>query len=54
MRIPRRVRIPSVALMTDMTNSTDRRVTANLGLTLDGRYNGPGGPADFDAFIPSR
>jgi len=35
-----------------MTNSTDRRVTANLALTLDGRYNGPGGPADFGAFVP--
>jgi dihydrofolate reductase len=35
-----------------MTNSTDRRVTANLALTLDGRYNGPGGPDDFAAFIP--
>jgi dihydrofolate reductase len=46
------VRIPSVALMTDTTNSTGRRVTANLALTLDGRYNGPGGPADFAAFIP--
>ena len=27
-----------------MSNSTGRRVTANLSLTLDGRYNGPGGP----------
>ncbi len=52
MRMPGHVRIPSVALMTDMTNSTGRRVTANLALTLDGRYNGPGGPADFAAFIP--
>ncbi|MDA0636919.1 dihydrofolate reductase family protein [Nonomuraea sp. MCN248] len=35
-----------------MTHSTDRRVTANLTLTLDGRYHGPGGPADFAAFAP--
>lgn len=52
MRIPGRVRTPSVPAMTDMTNSTDRRVTANLALTLDGRYNGLGGPADFGAFVP--
>ncbi|MFD8531094.1 dihydrofolate reductase family protein [Streptosporangium canum] len=35
-----------------MTDSTGRRVTANLSLTLDGRYNGPGGPSDFGAFAP--
>jgi dihydrofolate reductase len=35
-----------------VTNSTGRRVTANLALTLDGRYNGPGGATDFGAFIP--
>ncbi|MFJ4773153.1 dihydrofolate reductase family protein [Streptomyces uncialis] len=35
-----------------MTDSTCRRVTANLALTLDGRYNGPGGPGDFSAFAP--
>lgn len=35
-----------------MTNSTDRKVTANMALTLDGRYNGPGGPDDFAAFVP--
>ncbi|MGI5269653.1 dihydrofolate reductase family protein [Nonomuraea sp. CA-218870] len=35
-----------------MTRSTDRRVTANLNLTLDGRYHGPGGPGDFAAFAP--
>jgi dihydrofolate reductase len=35
-----------------MTSSTGRRVTANLALTLDGRYHGPGGPADFGAFVP--
>lgn len=35
-----------------MTGTTSRRVTANLSLTLDGRYNGPGGPGDFSAFAP--
>jgi dihydrofolate reductase len=35
-----------------MTSSTDRKVTANLALTLDGRYHGPGGPADFGAIVP--
>lgn len=35
-----------------MTNSTDRRVTANMSLTLDGRYHGPGGPGDLGAIIP--
>ncbi|GGO72947.1 dihydrofolate reductase family protein [Nonomuraea cavernae] len=35
-----------------MTSSTGRKVTANLSLTLDGRYNGPGGPGDFSAFAP--
>ncbi|WP_086559119.1 dihydrofolate reductase family protein [Streptomyces africanus] len=34
-----------------MTNSTGRKVTANLGLTLDGRYNGPGGPGDAGAIV---
>lgn len=29
-----------------------RTVTANLSLTLDGRYNGPGGPADLSAIVP--
>jgi dihydrofolate reductase len=38
--------------MTAVTNSTDRKVTANLALTLDGRYNGPAGPQDFGAFVP--
>jgi dihydrofolate reductase len=33
-----------------MTNTNSRKVTANLTLTLDGHYNGPGG--DFNAFIP--
>jgi dihydrofolate reductase len=27
-------------------------VTANLALTLDGRYNGPGGAADLGAIVP--
>ncbi|WP_131740870.1 dihydrofolate reductase family protein [Actinomadura roseirufa] len=31
---------------------TGRKVTANLSLSLDGRYHGPGGPADFGAFVP--
>lgn len=31
---------------------TDRLVTANLSLTLDGRYHGAGGPGDFGAFAP--
>jgi len=35
-----------------MTNSNARRVTANMSLTLDGRYNGPGGPADLSAIVP--
>jgi dihydrofolate reductase len=30
----------------------DRKVTANLSLTLDGRYNGPGGPGDLGAIVP--
>ena len=28
-----------------------RRVTANLSITLDGRYHGPGGPADMGAIV---
>ncbi|WBQ02562.1 dihydrofolate reductase family protein [Kribbella sp. CA-293567] len=31
---------------------TDRLVTANLNLSLDGHYNGPGGPGDLSAIIP--
>ncbi|HEY7594452.1 MAG TPA: dihydrofolate reductase family protein [Actinophytocola sp.] len=31
---------------------TGRKVTANISLTLDGRYNGPGGPADLGAIVP--
>ncbi|WP_370965904.1 dihydrofolate reductase family protein [Amycolatopsis sp. cg9] len=30
---------------------TDRKVTANLSLTLDGRYHGPAGPADMGAIV---
>jgi dihydrofolate reductase len=35
-----------------MSDSTARKVTANLAITLDGRYHGPGGPADFGTFVP--
>ncbi|WP_447034630.1 dihydrofolate reductase family protein [Streptomyces sp. DSM 118878] len=35
-----------------MTVSTGRRVSANLSLSLDGRYHGPGGPGDFSMFAP--
>ncbi|MQY08944.1 dihydrofolate reductase family protein [Actinomadura macrotermitis] len=31
---------------------TDRTVTANISITLDGRYNGPGGPGDLSAIVP--
>ncbi|TMR92630.1 dihydrofolate reductase family protein [Nonomuraea basaltis] len=34
--------------MTEQT--TGRKVTANLVISLDGRYHGAGGPADFAAF----
>ncbi|MGX2994325.1 dihydrofolate reductase family protein [Streptomyces sp. JNUCC 64] len=34
------------------TTTAGRRVTANLGLSLDGRYHGPEGPDDFGAFAP--
>ncbi|MFD6389127.1 dihydrofolate reductase family protein [Nocardia sp. NPDC060259] len=30
---------------------TERIVAANIGLTLDGRYNGPGGPTDAAAIV---
>ncbi|MFI6224972.1 dihydrofolate reductase family protein [Nocardia salmonicida] len=30
---------------------TERTVTANIGLTLDGRYDGPGGPGDMQAIV---
>jgi dihydrofolate reductase len=35
-----------------MTSSTGRSVRANMSLTLDGRYNGPGGPGDLSAIVP--
>jgi len=31
--------------------TTGRRVTANIGLSLDGRYNGPGGAGDMGAIV---
>ncbi|MGW5749754.1 dihydrofolate reductase family protein [Nocardia rhamnosiphila] len=34
-----------------MTDSTRRSVTANINLTLDGRYSGPGGPGDLGAIV---
>lgn len=37
---------------TAMTSPTGRKVTANIALTLDGRYNGPGGPGDISAILP--
>jgi dihydrofolate reductase len=35
-----------------MINSSKRRVTANMSLTLDGRYSGPGGASDLGAIVP--
>lgn len=35
-----------------MTSTTGRQVAANLSLTLDGRYHGPGGPGDLAAIVP--
>lgn len=35
-----------------MTSSADRRVSASMSLTLDGRYAGPGGPGDMGAIVP--
>lgn len=35
-----------------MTNANGRLVRANLSLTLDGRYHGPGGAADIGAIVP--
>ncbi|PRX49302.1 RibD domain-containing protein [Prauserella shujinwangii] len=35
-----------------MTNPTGRSVTANMSLTIDGRYHGPGGPGDLGAIVP--
>ncbi|GAB3458500.1 dihydrofolate reductase family protein [Actinophytocola sediminis] len=31
---------------------TNRKVIANLSLTIDGRYHGPDGPADLSAIVP--
>ncbi|GAA5063960.1 dihydrofolate reductase family protein [Nocardia callitridis] len=31
---------------------TTRTVSANISLTLDGRYNGPAGPGDLSAIVP--
>jgi dihydrofolate reductase len=33
-------------------STTGRPVRANISLSLDGRYNGPGGPADIGAIVP--
>lgn len=38
--------------MTVMTKPMGRRVAASMSLTLDGRYNGPGGPGDLSAIVP--
>jgi dihydrofolate reductase len=35
-----------------MTDTTGRLVRANISLSLDGRYKGPGGPADIGAIVP--
>ncbi|MFI7134749.1 dihydrofolate reductase family protein [Nonomuraea sp. NPDC050153] len=35
-----------------MTDSTGRRVSANISITLDGRYSGPGGRGDLGAIVP--
>lgn len=35
-----------------MNDSTERKITANLCITIDGRYNGPGGAADLSAIVP--
>ena len=35
-----------------MTDSTARNVSASMSLTLDGRYNGPGGAGDLGAIVP--
>jgi dihydrofolate reductase len=35
-----------------MTYLSGRKVTANISLTLDGRYNGPGGDGDLGAIVP--
>lgn len=35
-----------------MSHQPGRRVTANMSLTIDGRYNGPGGAADLGHIVP--
>lgn len=35
-----------------MTKNPDRRVTANISLTIDGRYNGHGGAEDLSSIVP--
>lgn len=35
-----------------MTDKISRRVTANMSLTLDGRYNGPAGATDLSHIVP--
>lgn len=35
-----------------MTGYNDRKVIANISLTLDGFYHGPGGPGDLAAIVP--
>ena len=35
-----------------MSTRPGRRVTANMSLTIDGRYNGPSGPGDLGAIVP--
>ena len=37
-----------------MTRSTGRKVTANMSLTLDGRYSGPGGSGDMGPYCRTR
>ncbi|MFJ5264687.1 dihydrofolate reductase family protein [Streptomyces sp. NPDC088387] len=34
-----------------MTNTSGRKVCANIALTLDGRYHGPGGPGDMNSIV---
>lgn len=35
-----------------MTHADGRLVRANISLTLDGRFSGPGGPGDLGAIVP--
>lgn len=35
-----------------MSGTTTRLVRANISLTLDGRFHGPGGPEDIGAIVP--